>query len=98
MFARYATGLRGFLRTPVTPAGALPEIRRLLATRDQSFLRVLERGVYAVPDSPYRALLLHAGFEHADVAALVADRGLEGALGVLYDAGCRVSLEEFKGR
>ena len=98
MFGRYAKGMRGYLRTPIRAGEAGREIQRLREARAGAFLRVLERGVYGSPDSPYRALLVHAGVEHSDVAALVAERGVEGALEVLYDAGCRVSLDEFKGR
>jgi hypothetical protein len=56
------------------------------------------RGILAVPGSPYRALLEHAGATAGDVADLVRREGVEGALARLYDAGVFVSLDEFKGR
>jgi hypothetical protein len=69
-----------------------------LETREESFLRILEHGIYANPKSPYRKLLLHAGVEFPDVVDLVRRYGVEGALAQLYDAGIYVTLNEFKGR
>jgi len=42
--------------------------------------------------------MLAAGVEYGDVEKLVDTEGVEGALGALYDAGVRVSIDEFKGR
>ena len=68
-----------------------------LRDRDATFLDLLRRAVYARPASPYLALLRHAGVEHGDVAALVRDEGVEGALGRLHDGGVYLTLDEFKG-
>jgi hypothetical protein len=95
---RYATGLRGFLRVDLTLEEATETLRRQLAEGQKSFLRVVELGIYANPRCPYRALLLHYGFEFEDVKALVMEHGIEGALARLYDAGVYVTLDEFKGR
>jgi hypothetical protein len=77
------------------------ECRAMLAAqlrdREQTFLELLERAVYARPSSPYRALLLHVGAEHGDVAALVRDVGLEDALVRLHGRGVYLTLEEFTG-
>ena len=98
MFARYAVGLKGYLRKTLT----LDECRQMLVhqleIREESFLRVLERGIYANPQSPYRRLLKHAGVEFTDVVNLVRQYGVEGALGQLYEGGVYVTLDEFKGR
>jgi hypothetical protein len=96
--ARYAVDLPRFLRTPVDGAEARQRISRALADRERSFLELLERAVYPQPDSPYRQLLLHAGVELGDVRNLVAQNGVEPALARLYDAGVRVTLDEFKGK
>ena len=96
--ARFARGLVGFLRTPVALHECGLRVGERLADREGSFLRVLAAGVYANPRSPYRALLRHAGVELGDVERLVADEGVEGALGILHDEGVRVTLEEFKLR
>lgn len=97
-FGRYLLGLRPFLRERVTVDVARRRIRAQLDDRPGAFLSVLERAVYGQPASPYGALLRHADVELGDVRRLVADRGVEGALGALLDAGVRVSLDEFKGR
>jgi hypothetical protein len=94
---RYATGLAGFLHTTL----AEPEARRLveaqLARREQAFLRMLERGVFANPASPYQRLLTHAGITLGDATELVEQHGLEGALERLHDAGVYVTYEESRG-
>ena len=61
-------------------------------------LATLRHGVYSQPQSPYLALLRHAGIEVGDIEAAVLDEGVEGALATLYDAGIRVTLDELKGR
>jgi glycosyltransferase involved in cell wall biosynthesis len=43
-------------------------------------------------------MLRNAGFDLDDVRRLVAERGLEGALEQLYDAGVYVTNDEFRGR
>jgi hypothetical protein len=95
---RYATGLRGFLAVTIDLEEAKATLLNQLENREETFLRVLELGIYGNPRSPYSRLLQHAGFELADVKALIRDQGLEGALSTLYDAGVYVTLDEFKGR
>lgn len=97
-FGRYARRLPSFLRDTITPELARERIQRQLARREQSFLTILEGGVYRNPGSPYRGLLEAAGVELADVRHLTAEHGVEGALERLRDAGVYVTLDEFKGR
>ena len=97
-FARYAGGLRGYLRQPLTPARCRHNLVHQREHRAESFLGMLERGIYAQPRSPYRKLLGHAGITPADVADMVRDVGVEGALEKIYDAGVYITLDEFKGR
>jgi hypothetical protein len=97
-FARYAYGLRAFLRTPLSADEARRQVEERLRQREESFLGVVEAGVFAQPTSPYRPLLEAAGVEFGDVARMVRLEGLEAALGRLYDAGVYVTLEEYKGR
>ncbi len=96
--ARYALGLRGYLRTTMSEADCEAAIRRRLERRRESFLFVVEHGIYGNPGSPYLALLRHLDIELGDVVALVYERGIEGALAHLHAAGVRLSLDEFKGR
>lgn len=97
-FARYAWGLREYLRSPLGAAECLRVVEEQLRSREESFLRVLEAGVFAEPSSPYRALFDAAGVEFGDVVRLVHTCGIEGTLEQLNDAGVYVTLDEFKGR
>jgi hypothetical protein len=98
MGLRYARGLTRYLTRPLDPATIDGDIRTSLANRGVSFLWVIEHAVYGRPGSPYLPLLKSAGIELGDVVTLVNREGIEAGLGRLYDAGVRLSLEEFKGR
>lgn len=98
MFGRYAFGLRSFLKHTLTPEECRQMIEDNLQHREENFLRILERGIYGNPKSPYRKLLAHAGTEFGDIARSVCEEGIEGTLERLYDAGVYVTLDEFKGR
>jgi hypothetical protein len=97
-FGRYARRLPSFMRTTLGPDRARAAIEERLRRREEGFLILLERGVYANPRSPYRRLLEAAGMELGDARNLFADLGLEGALRSLRDAGVYATLDEFKGR
>jgi hypothetical protein len=92
------TGLAAFLRETVSPEEARRRIQEQLARRESSFLDVIDRGIYANPESPYSKLLEYAGIAMSDIAGLVQEAGLEGALSRLYDAGVYLTLEEVRGR
>lgn len=96
--ARYVIDLPGFLRHPFSLEDARSTVERQLQARAESFLDILERGVYAHPRSPYYRLLSHAGVELGDVQRHVRQDGLEATLGKLYDTGVYVTSEEMKGR
>lgn len=98
MFARFTGALPGYLRNRLGPDQAHARLTQALADREQNFLRVLERGIFANRASPYLPLLRNAGITLDDVTDLVRAHGLEGALGALYDAGVSVTLDEMKGR
>lgn len=98
MFLRYASGLPGYLRCPLTSNEASARIRDALAQRDANFLAVLRRAIYENPRSPYRQLLAHASIVFGDVEQWVRSDGVEAALEKLYDAGIYVTVDEFKGR
>jgi hypothetical protein len=97
-FGRYARRIPSFLGDTISTERACERIEHQLARRGESFLALLEHGVYGNPRSPYRALLDAAGIELGDVRGLIDDRSLEGALEVLRRAGVYVTLDEFKGR
>ena len=98
MYGRFAWGLKSFLRDTITLEEARAIVQRGLAERKSNFLRLIERGIFANQKSPYQALFRHAGVEFGDVATLVNQEGIEGALEHLYNEGVYVTLEEFKGR
>jgi len=98
MAARLARDLPRFLRAPLTRDEVRDRVRRRLATREQRFLAIVDRAVYGSARSPYRRLLANAGCESGDLRALVARKGLEGALRHLVGLGVYVSFDEFKGR
>jgi hypothetical protein len=98
MGLRLLRGLPRFFGAPLTRAECRTRIETSLAARETRFLGLLRRGVYERPGSPYLPLLRDAGVSFADAEALVRREGIEGALARLYDAGVRVTLDEFKGR
>ena len=102
LFARFPFSLRRFKRHRITHAVAHAQMIEEMAHREQNFLRMVARSIFAAPPdrppSPYRALLDWAGCGYADIEALVHDHGLEGALTHLRAAGVYVTYEEFKAR
>lgn len=97
MFLRYARGLRGHLKHPLSRADCRRLLDEQMSQRQEHLLRILEFGVYANASSPYRRLLEHAGIELGDVREMVADVGVDGALHRLYDGGVYVTVEEVRG-
>lgn len=95
---RFAAGLATFLDEPLTVESAKAFVRERMRVRDQAFLDMVGRAVFANPTSPYRQLFAAAGCELGDVTALVRRDGLEGALGALRRAGVFATFEEFKGQ
>ena len=97
-FVRFLHDLRGFLRAQQSVQEARDLVRRSLDERDENFLAMAARTIYAVPRSPYRRLLEHARCELGDLSQDVRAHGLEATLTKLRTAGVYVSFEEFKGR
>ena len=98
MYGRFAWGLRGFLRRTISLEEAKAIVRRRIAERENSFLRLVERGIFGYPRSPYLPLLKLAGCELGDIRNMVRSRGLEDTLRALREAGVYFTFEEFKGR
>jgi len=96
--ARFLRRLPAFLRNPVTAGEARVEVQRRLARRTDAFLAMARRAIYDHAPSPYRWLLARAGCEYGDLACLVRDVGIEGALHRLAREGVWVSVDELKGR
>jgi len=98
MYLRYFTGLRNYLRHPLSPEECRLKIERQLADRSFAFLRIIEMGIFAKPRSPYARLLKHAGIEFPSIETQVKREGVEKTLERLYDKGVYITFEEFKGR
>ncbi len=82
----------------MTVAEARAVLRRRLERREADFLSLVKRTIYEHPQSPYRPLLRYAGCEYGDLARLVREDGVEGALRTLCRRGVYLTVDEFKGR
>lgn len=82
----------------MSPDDARRIVAERLNNRERNFLALLDGGVIARPESPYRFVMREAGCEPGDVRQLVTKDGVDAALGSLYDGGVYVSFDEFKGR
>ncbi len=98
MYARFAVGFRSFLRKRITLPEARDLVRRRMQEREANFLRMVERGIFGYPASPYLPLLKLAGCELGDIRDMVRTKGMDATLRSLREAGVYVSFEEFKGR
>jgi len=98
MYWRFATGLRKFFHHRISLDEARRIVQRRMADREKNFLRVVERGVFGYPRSPYLPLLKLAQVEFGDIRDMVRSRGLEKTLRTLRESGVYISFEEFKGR
>ena len=98
MGARFLRRLPGLLRRPVSGEEARATVRHRLAHRAADFLTLARTMIFARRDSPYLALLAHAGCQYGDLERLVRREGLEGALGALCRAGVYLTVDEMKGR
>ncbi|MCW5977640.1 MAG: hypothetical protein KIT09_06165 [Bryobacteraceae bacterium] len=97
LFWRFATGLRRFLRTPLSAADCHRIAGEDLRGRETNFLHLARRAIYGFSRSPYLPLLRWAGVEYGDLERLVSAGGVDHALEGLHDAGVYLDLEEFKG-
>jgi hypothetical protein len=98
MYWRFVTGLPWFLRRRISVDEAWATFEHRLERREHNFLRLLEKGVYGHPRSPYLPLLRAARCELGDVQRLVREAGVEGTLRALNQSGVRFTFEQFKGR
>ena len=95
---RYLRDLWGFMRHTMSPEEARLHLAKARSGREESFLKLAERGIYGNPRSPFRKLLLNAGIQFDDLRQMVEADGLDSALRQLYDAGVYLTFEEMFGR
>ena len=98
MYGRFIWGLRGFLKQTLTLEEAKAIIKKRMEERETNFLRLVRRGIFGYPKSPYLPLLKLAQCEMGDIENMVRAKGLEGTLQALREAGVYITFEEFKGR
>ena len=87
-----------FLKTPLAPDQCQHRVGTKLASREASFLNIIERAVFRQPHSPYLQLMKWAAIEPHQIKKWVDQLGIEGTLETMYDAGVYLTLDEFKGR
>lgn len=97
-FVRYAMGLPDFLRQTISLDEARENIQQHMENRKDNFLRLIKKGVYENPGSPYKALLKQARLNFSDIDHMVKQGGIESTLTELYEEGVYITLDEFKGR
>lgn len=97
-YSRFMRGLPGYLSHRLTQEEALAVVRRRLQERESNFLRLVAKGIYGYPQSPYLPLFRRAGCELGDLENSIRSRGLESTLRSLKTEGVYIAFEEFKGR
>jgi hypothetical protein len=97
MYSRFAWGLRGFLREPITLDRSREVARERLHAREDNLLGTVKKGIYENTSSPYLKLLQLAGCQYGDFEEMIRSSGIEDTLERLYRAGVYLTLEEFKG-
>src|SRR4030042_2779333 len=98
MYGRFAWGVRGFLKHPLTLEEAKSIIKKRMEEREINFLCLVRKGIFGYIKSPYLPLLKFAQCERGDIESMVRTRGLENTLRALREAGVYITFEEFKGR
>ncbi len=97
-YVRIAGGLVKLIHRPCTPTSAKRLVQTRMARREQLFLQMVREGIWQNPDSPYRRLLVWAGWSFDTVAESVHRRGLEATLEALRDSGVYLSQDEAAAR
>lgn len=98
MYGRFALGLPGYLKHTLTLEEAKAIVKKRMEERGANFLRLIKKGVFGYPKSPYLPLLKLAHCEMGDIENMLRTRGLENTLVALREAGVYITFEEFKGR
>jgi hypothetical protein len=98
MYWRLATGLRGFLKEPLSLQQSRELIKQRLANREKNLLTLVKRAIYENQHSPYLKLLRIAGCEYGDLENMVHLHGIESTLIKLGKEGVYLNIEEFKGK
>jgi hypothetical protein len=95
-YANMTLGVYRLLRRPYRPG--LAALREQMEHREERFLEMAERRVFANPSNPYHELFRLAGCTSSDLAESVKHRGLESTLQQLAAEGVYLGHDEFKGK
>jgi hypothetical protein len=98
MYSRYLGGLPRFLRRRMTLEEAREILQRRLEQREDNFLRMVQKGIFGHPGSPYLPLMKMAQCRAGDIQGMVHSQGIEKTLLALREAGVYTTFEESKGR
>ena len=92
-----AAGVRAYSRQPI-PENLAEVVRRQVEEREETWLALMQRAIFANTQHPYKRLFDLAGCEFGDLEQAVLSIGLEPALERLYDGGVYLTEDEFKGK
>jgi hypothetical protein len=95
-YANMTLGVYRLLRRSYTRG--IDRLRDRVARREEQFLEIAGRVVFANPRNPYHELFRLAGCSWADLAQSVKSRGLETTLSQLAAEGVYLSHDELKGK
>jgi hypothetical protein len=98
MYTRFIWGLKSYLGHTISLEEAKKIVKKRLEERETNFIRLVRKGIFDYPKSPYLPLMKLAQCEIGDIEKMVKGRGLENTLRSLREAGVYVTFEEFKGR
>jgi hypothetical protein len=96
-YSRMTLGIWDLLRQPVE-ADPVAALRLQMAHREEHFLDLARRVVFANPQHPYHEMFRIAGCTWEDLADGVSRDGLEATLEKLAAAGVYLTHDEFKGK
>ena len=71
MYGRFTLGLRGFLKLTLTLEEAKAIIKKRMEERETNFLRLVRKGIFGYPKSPYLPSLKLAHCELDDIENIV---------------------------
>ena len=101
-YLRFAYGLKKFAKTRMTSEDALALARTLLskriASREENFLKLADKGIFNYSRSPYLKLLASKQIGFRELKSWVESDGLEKSLERLANDGVYFTVDEFKGR
>lgn len=96
--ARFGFSLVSALTDPFTIEDGRQMIKRCLADRTENFLSLCNSLIFGNNSSPYKPLLLRAGYSRDRLERLVRSKGLESALSSMAADGVYLDIKEFKGQ